>query len=236
MDRADPLDQPGVGELAVRRRPALPGVEPGAGDAEHPTEQRDRVVGLLRRDEPEHAHRVSLSRAKRAAAFFQDLPLLLEHPDLAPAARSSVRSPLVRPFASPASIADCLTHSRNDSDEVVRDLPQRAAADPVQRDRLTPKLRRVRLLEVRSPWHGRTSSSPDRTVPTKRSGVHESGGIPLSRDLVSWAHLGSNQGPPACEAGALPLSYAPGRGPRIPTRRLLPSSRPVALGGELAVP
>jgi hypothetical protein len=26
-----------------------------------------------------------------------------------------------------------------------------------------------------------------------------------------WAHLGSNQGPPACEAGALPLSYAPGR-------------------------
>src|SRR6266511_2357306 len=29
-----------------------------------------------------------------------------------------------------------------------------------------------------------------------------------------WAHLGSNQGPPACEAGALPLSYAPGRKPR----------------------
>jgi len=27
-----------------------------------------------------------------------------------------------------------------------------------------------------------------------------------------WAHLGSNQGPPACEAGALPLSYAPQRG------------------------
>ncbi len=28
---------------------------------------------------------------------------------------------------------------------------------------------------------------------------------------VQWAHLGSNQGPPACEAGALPLSYAPER-------------------------
>jgi hypothetical protein len=26
---------------------------------------------------------------------------------------------------------------------------------------------------------------------------------------TEWAHLGSNQGPPACEAGALPLSYAP---------------------------
>lgn len=28
---------------------------------------------------------------------------------------------------------------------------------------------------------------------------------------VQWAHLGSNQGPLACEASALPLSYAPGR-------------------------
>ena len=26
---------------------------------------------------------------------------------------------------------------------------------------------------------------------------------------VQWAHVGSNHGPPACEAGALPLSYAP---------------------------
>src|SRR4029078_4839936 len=31
-----------------------------------------------------------------------------------------------------------------------------------------------------------------------------------------WAHLGSNQGPLACEASALPLSYAPGRGSRLP--------------------
>jgi hypothetical protein len=32
--------------------------------------------------------------------------------------------------------------------------------------------------------------------------------------VLRWACLGSNQGPPACEAGALPLSYAPGRKPR----------------------
>ena len=30
--------------------------------------------------------------------------------------------------------------------------------------------------------------------------------------LVRWARLGSNQRPLACEASALPLSYAPGRG------------------------
>ena len=29
------------------------------------------------------------------------------------------------------------------------------------------------------------------------------------RAVAGWARLGSNQGPPACEAGALPLSYAP---------------------------
>jgi hypothetical protein len=38
-------------------------------------------------------------------------------------------------------------------------------------------------------------------------------GSPL---VQSWAHLGSNQGPPACEAGALPLSYAPESESRIP--------------------
>jgi hypothetical protein len=32
---------------------------------------------------------------------------------------------------------------------------------------------------------------------------------PQQQDFLWWAHLGSNQGPPACEAGALPLSYAP---------------------------
>jgi hypothetical protein len=32
---------------------------------------------------------------------------------------------------------------------------------------------------------------------------------PSPGPFLVWAHLGSNQGPPACEAGALPLSYAP---------------------------
>ena len=33
------------------------------------------------------------------------------------------------------------------------------------------------------------------------------------RVSVGWAYLGLNQGPPACEAGALPLSYTPGKRP-----------------------
>src|SRR5437588_10224812 len=71
VDRGDPLTEPGVGERAIRRRPPLPGVEAGAGNAEQPAHQRDRVAGLLRRDDPIQAHRVSLSFAKKAAAFFK---------------------------------------------------------------------------------------------------------------------------------------------------------------------
>src|SRR5262245_21841231 len=44
----------------------------------------------------------------------------------------------------------------------------------------------------------RRSNDP-KSLPRKRA--------PLSE---TWAHLGSNQGPLACEASALPLSYAPG--------------------------
>jgi dihydrofolate reductase len=67
------------------------------------------------------------------------------------------------------------------------------------------------------------------------------GGVSLWRSLIhgrsgmsEWAHLGLNQGPLACEASALPLSYAPGSQDRIAP--VLPSDCPVALGGELAVP
>src|SRR5699024_12318789 len=35
-----------------------------------------------------------------------------------------------------------------------------------------------------------------------------------------WAQLGSNQRPPACKAGALPLSYAPRTGARTDARLL----------------
>jgi hypothetical protein len=65
VDPRDPLEQPRVSKRPIRRRPPLPGVEARAGDAEQPAHQRDRVVGLLRRDEPKQAHRVSLSFADR---------------------------------------------------------------------------------------------------------------------------------------------------------------------------
>ena len=64
-----------------------------------------------------------------------------------------------------------------------------------------------------------------------RGGEHEEPGSAR----FQWAHLGSNQGPLACEASALPLSYAPSTG-NDSAGPLLRSAGPVALGGELAVP
>jgi hypothetical protein len=43
-------------------------------------------------------------------------------------------------------------------------------------------------------------------------------------DQEKWAHLGSNQGPLACEASALPLSYAPEEAQNVAGKRELLSS------------
>ena len=54
-----------------RQRPRRPSVIARARDLEHAAHQRDRVFGLPREHEPEDLHRVLLSEAKKAAAFFK---------------------------------------------------------------------------------------------------------------------------------------------------------------------
>src|SRR5262249_52990404 len=113
--------------------------------------------------------------------FFQDLPLLAQHPHLT-AQRPQLLALLARQAGALTSIypglANPQTQRLRGDAQVPRDLLQRATTRSIQLDSLTPKLRRVRLLEVRSPWHGGRSSLPGRTLPTKRSGVHENGGTP----------------------------------------------------------
>lgn len=58
---------------------------------------------------------------------------------------------------------------------------------------------RARRSRARKPGQGRDH------------GPWESVGMAQRSRFQGWAHLGSNQGPLACEASALPLSYAPGR-------------------------
>jgi len=65
---ADAGGQAGVLERPRRRRSADPGVKARAADLQHAAHDLDRVLGPLRRDEPEDPHRVPLSLAKKAAA------------------------------------------------------------------------------------------------------------------------------------------------------------------------
>src|SRR4029453_17035299 len=92
-----PSAQEGSGRARARRRPPLPSVEARAGNTEQPPHQRDRVVGPLRRDEPKHAHLVSLSITKKAAAFFKISRSCSSNSTRRRSSRSSSRSSPVRP-------------------------------------------------------------------------------------------------------------------------------------------
>src|SRR6266536_3090562 len=117
---ADPLGQRRVGERPRRRWPLLPGVEARARDTEHAAHQRDRVVGLLRRDEPEAAHRVSLSRAKKTAAFFKISRSCSSVRTFRRSSRNSWRSSLVSPSRRPPSTSACRAQIRSVSVETPR--------------------------------------------------------------------------------------------------------------------
>ncbi len=156
-------------------------------------------VGLLLRDEPEHAHRVSLSLAKKAAALFKISRSCSSTRTCRRSSRSSSRSSLVRPSRFPARSGPAAPrYAATPSRHRDRRRPHSASGRCLtQLDRLTPKLRRIRLLEIRSPWHGGRSFLPGRTMPTKRSGVHRNRGHSTStqtlserRSVVTW-----NRGP-----------------------------------------
>src|SRR5262249_61785526 len=108
MDLPDPCDQPHVREVTVTRRPPLPGMKTRTRHAQHTAEQRDRMVGLLHSDEAEELHRVSLSRAKKDAAFFKISRYCSSVRTLRRSLRSSARSSLVIPSSSQHSDTACL--------------------------------------------------------------------------------------------------------------------------------
>src|SRR5262245_50024134 len=66
--------------LRPRRWPAVqPCVVASGRHPQHATQLSDRIVRLLRRDEPIAAHRV-VSFAKKGCRFFQDVTFLAQHP------------------------------------------------------------------------------------------------------------------------------------------------------------
>ena len=149
VDRADPLGQPRVLKLTIRRRPTEPRVVPGLGHAEQLALQGDRMfLGLLGfRDMPVHSHRVSVSRAKKAVACLRMSRSCLSRAFSRRSRRSSSRSaelsassrsPTVRLVLAGPVTQRLLRDPQRSGD--VRERP--AVAD--QLHRLTPELLRVR--------------------------------------------------------------------------------------------
>src|SRR5215210_3165579 len=133
VDLADLLAEPGVGEVTVRRRPPLPGVEARAADAEHPAERLHGVLGLPRGDEPKDAHRFSPSFAKKAAAFFKISRSSRSTLTSRRRRRSSSCSSLLRPSRSPASTAAWRVQIRSVSVETPRSDAISVSGRPLRR-------------------------------------------------------------------------------------------------------
>lgn len=69
VDASNQLGQRRVLARAPRRLAALPGVKARPADAQHPAHRRDRVLGLLRGDEREHAAESCFPRQRRPPLF-----------------------------------------------------------------------------------------------------------------------------------------------------------------------
>src|SRR5215217_1631304 len=111
----DALQQPGVAERAVAGRPAQPVIEARPRDAEQLAAHRDRGAGLLRRDKPVDAHRVSVSFAKKAAARLSRSRSIRSRWFSRSSSFRRARSSEPRPSRSPTSTSCCRFHLGSDS-------------------------------------------------------------------------------------------------------------------------
>ena len=114
MDPADPLGQRRVLDRTAALTVGLPGVVARARHTKHAAQPGDRVVGRLRVDQRQRlAHRRSVSRAKKATAFFKMSRSSSTMRTRRRRRRSSSCSAVVSPSASLASTAACLRYNRN---------------------------------------------------------------------------------------------------------------------------
>ena len=155
---------------------ACPGVKARAADVEHAAHRLDRVLGLLRRDEPEDHHRVSLSLAKKAAAFFRISRSSVRIRFSRRSRRSSSRSS--RGQALGLALID-VELTRPVAQRLRRDTraPRRAAGTdrplrPQQPDRLTAELQRIRRVLASTDILPARPDGPADQVSTKPGELH----------------------------------------------------------------
>src|SRR6266568_2057107 len=111
IDALDTFTEFGIGELARGRNMLVPLVEGGPGDLEQRARLGDvALLGLLRLDERERVHRVSL--AKKAVARLRMSRSSRNTRFSLRSCASSANCALVNPSRSPSSMSACFTHAR----------------------------------------------------------------------------------------------------------------------------
>ncbi len=117
MDLGDLIGQARVLTRPQRRPPPIPRVKTRARDPQHAAHDLDRVLSPLSSDKPEDPHRVTLSLAKKAAAFLSVSRSSVTTRSSRRNRRSSSRSTLVNPCARPSSTSSWPLQVRNDCGE-----------------------------------------------------------------------------------------------------------------------
>src|SRR5215218_5353685 len=141
VDLADPDGQPLVLERPLAGLACLPGVKARTADLQGAAHDRDRVLGLLRGDEPEHAHRLRSSDAKKAAAFFKFSRSSVTTRSSRRKRRSSSRSSELRPAALPSSTSSWRAQLRSDCGEQPSSRASWGTGRPLERSNRTASAR-----------------------------------------------------------------------------------------------
>src|SRR5581483_6959471 len=189
------LGEPGIRLGARRWFASPPGIVARTRDAGEPAEQGNGIAGLLRRDEPHAAHRVSL--AKQAAAFFRISRSSWSVLTSRRRRRSSSRSSVVRAPGGPwpASTRACCTQRRKDSVAMPRSPAICRMLLPLVCTNCSASARK------RSAYGGLLRGIVDSSsgLHAQSWGVHETGSTPLGQMGARWRRvqrtLGHKQDP-----------------------------------------
>src|SRR4051794_24740294 len=198
VDLSDPLAQRVVADRALPWRTVRPGVKARPADLQHAAHDLDRVLRPLRRDEPEDPHRVALSLAKKAAAFFRISRSSVTVRNSRRNLRSSSRSSLVSPPERPASTSSSRLQLRSDCGETPSSFARCGTDLPLLLSSTTASRRNSSRYQA-----GMNTILSQSAHRAQRTGVHETGGTPeveeADADVARW--IGSQSQAPGCLLG-----------------------------------
>ena len=158
-------------------------------------------IGRRSKNNSARSRKRSAARSVRSTATTKPSSRATSNP-----ASSRPGSPTSRRSSTP-SASRSTSSPRSSPTQPTRFDPQRSSPSPTGSATRSPPANPNRPRRCSGCSSKSSASTADRRSSRPTASSHPR----FAQLQVQWAHLGSNQGPLACEASALPLSYAPGR-------------------------